>query len=259
MECKGLLSFLIQFDKDVAISCTVAFLGLNKTEFARFDKLRIQPALLFSRGYGEDKPRSIHISTLLASIASLLNSDFEQWINLQPSRNLFYALFYQGSQTELDGDWIQVSTLQAPVFDDNRYHCLYNYRQLGPLSSIKPCPTPLDPNHFDHAREVLAINPLLSESTLEVMALAHLFTYMGLNLETHFIIIFEPVSSLSIFPPYPIIGGLGEGGTQPTGMYCLYLIGEMFNQLAIGSSNDGWQPTTLSSSSPTSLPKIGEV
>ena len=136
MECKGLLSFLIQFDEDVAISCTVAFLGLNKTEFARFDKLRIQPALLFSRGYGEDKPRSIHISTLLASIASLLNSDFEQWINLQPSRNLFYALFYQGSQTELDGDWIQVSTLQASVFDDNQYHCSYNYQQLGPLLSL---------------------------------------------------------------------------------------------------------------------------
>jgi hypothetical protein len=228
-----LLSFLIHFDKDVAISCTVAFLGLNRTEFARFDKLRIQPALLFSRGHGEDTPRSIHISTLLASIGSLLNSDFEQWINLQPSRNLFYALFHQRSLAESDGaHWIQVSTLQAPVFDDNRYHCSYNYRQLGPLSLIKPCPTPLDSNRFDHAREVLAINPLLSESTSEVMALAHSFTYMGLNLETHFIIIFEPVSSLSIFPPYPIIAGLGEGGTQPTGMYCLYLISEMFKHAA---------------------------
>lgn len=143
---------------------------------------------------------------------------------MQPSRNLFYALCHQGSLTELDSDWIQVSTLQAPVFDDNRHHCSYNYRRLGPLSSIQSCPTPLHPNHFNHAREVLAIDPLLSESTPEVMALAHSFTYMGLNLETHFIIMFEPVSSLSIFTPYPIIGGLGEGGTQPTstGMYCLH-------------------------------------
>jgi hypothetical protein len=211
---------------DVSVSCTVAFLSLKRTEFARFNKLQIQPALLLSRGHGEDTPQSIHISTLLASIGSLLNSDFEQWINLQANQNLFCALFHQISQTDSNEDcqWIQVSTLQAPVFDDNRHHCSYNYRQLGPLSSIKPCPTLLDPNHFDHTREVLAINPLLSESTPEVMALAHSFTYMGLSLETHFIIVFEPVSSLSIFPAYPIIGGLasGEGGTHPTGMFCLY-------------------------------------
>ena len=54
------------------------------------------------------------------------------------------------------------------------------------------------------------------------MALAYSFTYMGLSLEIHFIIAFKPVTSLSIFPAYPIIGGLGEGGTHPTGMICLY-------------------------------------
>lgn len=219
-----MLIFLVQIDTDVSVSCTVAFLSLKRTEFARFNKLQLQPALLLSRGHGEDTPRSIHISTLLASIGSLLNSDFEQWINLQASQNLFCALFHQISQTDSKDDWIQVSTLQAPVFDDNRHHFSYNYRQLGPLSSIKPCLTLLDPNHFDHTREVLAINPLLSESTPEVMALAHSFTYMGLSLETHFIVVFEPVSSLSIFPAYPIIGGLasGEGRTHPTGMFCLY-------------------------------------
>jgi hypothetical protein len=217
----GLLNFLIQIDTDISVSCTVAFLSLNTTEFARFDRLQIQPALLLSRGHGEDTPRSIHISTLLGSIASLLNSDFEQWINLQPSQNLFSTLCHLGSHIEFDGDWIQVSTLQAPVFDDSRHHCSYNYRRLGPLSSIVSHPTPLDLNHFNHAREVLAINPLLSKSTPEVMALAHSFTYMGLHLETHFIIVFELVSPPSIFPHYPIIGELGEGGIQPTGMSCL--------------------------------------
>jgi hypothetical protein len=177
----------------------------------------VQPALLLSRGHGEDTPRSIHISTLLDSIGSLLTSDIEQWINLQPSPNLFYALSHLGSQTDWDGDWIQVSTVQAPVFDDNRHHCSYNYRRLGPLSSIDSCPTPLDPNNFNHAREVLAINPLLSESTPEVMALAHSFTYMGLYLKTHFIIIFELISTSTIFPLYPIISGI-----QPTGIYFLY-------------------------------------
>ena len=118
--------------------------------------------------------------------------------------------------------WELDSTLQAPVFDDNQHHFLYNYRQLGPLLLINSCLTPLYPAHFDHNWEVLTTNHLLSQFTPEVMALADSFTYMGLYLETHFIIMFESVSLLSIFLPYPIIGGLCEGGTQPTGMYYLY-------------------------------------
>jgi len=224
---KNLEISLLHETTDVSISCTVAFLGsassTNEPEVVRFDNLLLHPGLVISRRPG---PQSIHISTLLASIHSLLHTDLEQWTNLQLSPKLF-QLFCQPDLHPLPGaDWIQVSTLQAPIFDRRWQHCSYNYRRLGPLSSIIFSPALLDPNHFDHAREVLAINPLLSVS--EVHDLGHSLMCMGLHLETHFIVVFEHVSLPSLFSSSWVITGSGDCDqnpiTQPAGMCCYALI-----------------------------------
>lgn len=169
-------------------------------ETATFQNLSLQPCYLEHRSSSVlmDTPFSIHISSLLHAIHTIVCNDNGQKINLQAMPGLYQIFSGLSQVSSFPNTWILVATSQAPVFDSRMLHCSHNYRRLGPLASIPASPTLLNTGKFEHTHEVLAVDPKLDIP--EVQNLRACYDTMGLTLAKHFIIIFDYITTPDSVP-----------------------------------------------------------